>query len=170
MRDVLKILLLAFAMWLLLGGNCAHAKKTDVGLWLARSCVGEAGFDSGATSECAAMAHVYSKRAEINGLSYYRNVRLYSAAVKTCRQPWVCKLSRALKQPLKWAARYIWERYAPHWRNTLLMADAFIEGEVADPLPNAVHYGGSMDHWRAVKAGWKLIKTDGMKNNFYEVK
>jgi hypothetical protein len=161
------LILLLLILAVLAVASPTHAQ--DVALWLARSCVGEAGFDSGATGECAAIAHVYAKRTKYTGLDLYRVIRRYSAAVKTCRLGWVCKLTRDLSRPENWPYRSDWKAYRAHWRNTLLMADHFVEGLVADPLPQADHYGGRMDHHRAVAAGWKMLQTP-YKNRFYRVR
>lgn len=148
-----------------------HSKK-DVGLWLARSCVGEAGFDAVRTGECAAILNIYKKRAAVTGLSIYKVVRRYSAAVKpgaNHNRKWVLGLSRDLKKPAHWGKNLRWHVSRDLWGATLDHCDDFLAGKVPDPLPMADHYGGRMDRHLAMREGWHRLRTN-YRNEFWSVK
>jgi hypothetical protein len=148
----------------------AHADP-DVGLWLARSCIGEGTWDSAKTTECAAIAYVYKKRMRFNNLSYYKNMRLYSSALKKKKRNinrWVRHMNRDLSKPKYWPSNVRWAKYRPYFEAALKVADDFLLGKVKDPLPNAVHYGCLLDDYRAKNAGWIKLNA-GLRNFFYRV-
>jgi hypothetical protein len=147
-----------------------HAEEPDTALWLARSCIGEAGFNAHQTGECAAIWHVYRKRSELTGWTVYRVARKYSAAIKPGKQKnkWVLYLDRDGNRPKHWPAAK-WDLYRDDWMATLEHVEGFMKGEVSDPAPDAMHYGSTIDAHRAIRAGWKLIKTK-FRNQFWRVK
>lgn len=166
---ILVILVAAIGLTMPLGIKAET--KPDVGLWLARSCIGEAGFYA-VEGECAAIAHVYLKRAEIAGVPYYKTLRQYSGAIKRHRghtRPWLFGLRRDNARPENWPPNLKWPAYREAWSNTLSIADAFIAGEIPDPLPRADHYGGWVDRHRIVKGVWKRIPAP-YRNRFYCVR
>lgn len=176
MKDEIK-LLLAFGFFFLLvsmhtcSSEASPGKRPDVGLWLARSCAGEAGFDSGLTGECAAIMHLYLKRTKVSGFNMLKVVKKYSAAVKARPnhpRKWILKLSRDLKKPKGWNERTRWLAVRSLWMELLWYCDDFLAGKVPDPLPKADHYGGSPDRDRARRAGWFKLKTD-FRNDFWSI-
>lgn len=174
MKDSVKMVLVFAFFSLMLASrscDCEASGKTDVALWLARSCVGEAGFDSGSTGECAAIASVYRKRADVSRFNLYQVIRKYSAAVKPGphqSRRWVFHLSRDLGKPKQWNTRLRWSNYRGKWEEVLSVCDDFVDGKVPDPVPLADHYGGWVDRWRARKAGWFKIKTP-FRNDFWSI-
>lgn len=58
------------------------ASANDDALWLARSCVGDAGCNAWDTGECAAILHIYKKRAEKTSETVVSMASRYSAAIK----------------------------------------------------------------------------------------
>lgn len=139
-------------------------------VWLARSCVGEAGFD--AHDECVGIAWVYATRyREIGQNGRFESViRKYSAAVKeksTHRRPWILTLNLAGKQPEKWPEKLSWKVHRPMWIQMLAELDAWSQGNRPNPVPTANHYGGDMDKPR--KAWVRISPANGMKfrNTFY---
>lgn len=146
-------------------------KGHDVALWLARSCVGEAGFDAADTGECTAIAHVYAKRVHISRIPYYKMIRKYSAAVSDQRRrPWINQLNRACARPKGFGKNLKWERYQERWKRTLDTADSFFRGELSDPTPTAKHYGGWIDRHNLDPRVWKRIPDTGFRNYFYEMR
>ena len=146
-----------------------HGK--DVALWLARSCVGEAGFSSGETGECSAILHVYRKRAKLTRFNLYQVVRRYSAAIKKGphqKRDWVFHLNRKGTKPKNWG-NLKWKVYKPRWIEILNLCDQFLKNEIPDPLPHADHYGGKMDRHRADQWKWFRLKTPGYSNYFWSV-
>ncbi len=139
---------------------------------LARSCVGEAGFDSGATGECAAIAHVYARRVELarargRRMSYRFMVRAYSQPIKTGRRPWVLAL-RDSRRPRGLPRAWPWEeRLAGQWAEVLAAVDAWAAGETVNACPRAEHFGAPSDgaprHWRRIECAREF------RNLFYEV-
>jgi hypothetical protein len=164
-RILFGVFLVVFA--LIMGNQAANAQETDDGLWAARSCVGEAGFQSWVTGECAAMVWIYKKRANINGLGFYKTMRMYSGAIKKHpghSRPWVFGLNRDGTKPADWPERLDWTRYRNDWLQTLETADKAISGEIPDPLPGALHYGGYCDRHRF---GTNLIRLETEYRNIY---
>jgi hypothetical protein len=148
----------------------ASTEEPDVAVWLARSCVGEAGWTAHASGECAGIWHIYRKRAERSGRSVYTVAHMYSAAIKPRaqrRNRWVLHMDRTAERPQYWPA-LPWRAYAAAWVSTLELADRFLAGDVPDPVPDADHYGSQVDRWRAIRAGWKFIRT-GFRNQFWRV-
>lgn len=145
----------------------AQSKEPDIALWLARSCVGEAGFRSGDTGECAAIAHIYKKR----GGHFYTTMRKYSGALKTHSKhtrPWLFDLNRAMRRPDGWPEHLKWSAYIDDWKKTLWVSDQFLAGNIPDPLPDAEHFGGWVDRHRVPKH-WVRIPS-GYRNRFYKMR
>ena len=137
-------------------------------LLIAQSCVGEAGFRSWESGECAAIAYVYLKRAELSGQDINDVVRQYSAAIKPgIGKPWVRNLRRDAAQPKGWPTRLCWSQHADDWKSIMRVTDDFVAGVVMDPLPNALHYGGHMDRNRLDPRVWIRIMKPGCRNMFY---
>jgi hypothetical protein len=153
--------------------NKTEEEKPDVALWLARSCIGEAKWNCVESTECAGLMHIYLKRSIRSNGKYtiYEIVRKYSAATK--RRPdhprkWIFDLDRTKERPARFPKNLNWKwKHKPKWKKTLKHAEAFLRGEIPDPLPEADHYGSKDDHHRAVKAGWCWLVGAGMLNRFY---
>jgi hypothetical protein len=140
----------------------------EAALWLARSCIGEAGWQSAESGECAAIMWVYAKGARNKGRSVLRQARLYSSAIKrgSHSRAWVFGLNRTCTKPLGWPHHLRWDRYADRWRYTLALADLFLRDRILDPLPTAEHYGGRMDRDLDPRV-WRRLKTPGFVNWYY---
>jgi hypothetical protein len=165
---VLKIILLPL-LFTLGTFHVKHSEADRTALWLARSCVGEAGWDAAESGECAAIWHVYGKRARDTGRPIKRTARLYSSAIKRgpWAREWVFGLNRGGEKPKGWPKRLRWNRYRDRWFETLALADLFLEGRIEDPLPSAEHYGGRMDRKNLCPRSWKRIQAHGFVNWFY---
>jgi len=140
---------------------------SDPALWLARSCVGEAGWRSIETGECAAIGYVYRKRAKRSGSTYLDVLRRYSSAVGPYGRRWVRSLSRDLRRPHGWPRALKWGEHTERWHNVLAYTDAFERGELNDPTPRALHYGGWLDLHRLDPSQWQRMKLPKFKNFFY---
>jgi len=139
----------------------------DVALWLARSCVGEAGWHSVDNGECAAIAHVYHKRSyTLRSRNYMRAMTEYSAAVRVGR-PWIRQLTRKADRPRLLETNVYWGRHRDKWIKTLQFADDFFRGRIPDPTPEALHYGGGMDRGRLDPNVWEVMSTPKFRNEFY---
>jgi len=172
MKDGIKftIVVLLFSLWAF--PRCVEANEPpDVPLWLARSCVGESGWDTHKTGECAAIIHIYRKRSEVTGKSIYEVARKYSAAIKHHKghpNPWVKHLDRMGTKPKGLPTTVKWDVLKPIWLDVLAWVDTFVANPTPDPVPLADHYGGEVDHALAMKKGWWKLNTP-FKNNFYSV-
>jgi hypothetical protein len=170
--DIERTLLILGIVCLTTAHACeSRADETTTALWLARSCVGEAGWDSHTTGECAAIMHIYRKRSQINGWTVERTARKYSAAIRPWKgntRRWLRHMDATGAKPHKWPRKLRWEVYLPMWLEVYAHAVEFLEGTVPDPLPTALHYGGRMDHWRAQREGWVRLRTM-FRNLFYRV-
>ena len=138
-------------------------------VWLARSCVGEAGWN---VSECIAISWVYATRyRELNGCtSFLTIVKKYSAAIKersTHKRPWILGLNLKGNKPDKWPKNISWKIHKKLWFSILSDLDLWIKGQKPNPVIGANHFGGSMD-----RPGdyWMIIKPEGytFKNIFYK--
>lgn len=162
---LLWLLLLAVAIF----ASAVECERPDTALWLARSCVGEAGFGAHETGECLAIAHVYAKRSSITGRSYYSTMRAYSAAIKprsNKNNPWVLQLNVDATRPRGWPHGLDWDNYRSDWMATLQLARQFLSPDrQPDPLPTATHYGGWVDRHR-IPGHWVRIPTP-YRNRFY---
>ena len=138
-------------------------------LWLARSCVGEAGWAQ--FDECIAIAWVYAARAKQSSrYTFLKMVRRYSAALQKGRSmSWVRGLNYSGRLPRGWPGGLRWyQGYRRVWKTTLIVAGNWAEGKHANPCPGANHFGGPMDHHRAVKARWMPVRCSvRMRNRFY---
>ena len=136
---------------------------------LARSCVGEAGFDSGRTGECAAIAWVYAVRVEQarargRRISYRYMVNAYSQPLKTARRPWVLRL-RGPERPRGLPRAWPWEeRLAGEWAEVLERVDAWASGAVPNPCPGANHFGSVQD---GAPAAWTRISCATETRNLF---
>lgn len=145
--------------------------KRATAVWLARSCVGEAGWGSVDTGECASMMHLYARRGRLNGRGLLWTALKYSAAIKPGvhhRNRWVRHL-QGQHEPKHWPARLDWNRYVQRWEKFYWLAHSFMEGEVSDPTPNTMHYGCVFDAHRA-RPSWRRVKTPpGYRNMWWDV-
>lgn len=146
----------------------SHTQSDDTALWIARSCVGEAGFASAETGECAAIAHIYLKRAPLCRKPVQWVARRYSAAIKSTGKKWVRNLDRSGKRPLGWPKHLNWQGHLPKWAAVVSIADGVVNGRVSDPLPDALHYGGRMDKGIDLRY-FEIMKTT-FRNIFYRRK
>lgn len=159
---VILLILTALALAVPVRG---HTADIDA-VWLARSCVGEAGWSAWHTGECAAILHIYKKRAARTGETVTQMAKRYSAAIKPHsgrNNTWVLSLRADGKRPDSWPRGAKWGRYSYSWQMTLLVVELFLLGMVADPLPMAIHYGASFD---VPAPGSVRIKTI-FRNRFY---
>jgi hypothetical protein len=171
MRLEMKILLVCVVGTVgFLIAAAARSSTPDTATWLARSCIGEADWDSPVTTECASLMHIYRKRADMGPLNIRQMTRRYSAAVKPRKShpnKWVLHLTRECVQPVKWPSGLRWEVYEPWCHRAFEHADAFLRGEVPDPYPEATHFGGPMDPPRP---GMIRIPAPGYKNYLYRMR
>ncbi len=147
-------------------------------IWLARSCVGEIGFGftdrpHEADEECVAIAWVYAKRVKAIRWPLQKVIRRYSAAVKphsAHTRPWILGLNRGSQEPAAWPKNLRWSVHKPLWKQKLRVLDRWANGEIADPLPKANHYGGKMDARMAEYIRkWKRVPTpEYYLNRFYD--
>jgi len=127
-------------------------------LWLARSCVGEAGFV--AYEECIGIAWVYASRwrAAPSGATLKAVIRGYSAAVKrrsTLRRKWILNLQLDGTRPKGWPKRLRWDGHRPFWEKILYELDQWSKGYRENPVKGANHFGGKMD---TPSKSWVRIK------------
>lgn len=145
---------------------CRFGHTNDDALWLARSCIGEAGWNAWETGECAAILHIYKKRSAMTGETPAKLASRYSAAIKSHkgkRNRWVLGLTENAERPHNWPHRLNWQRFRFSWLMTLLVVDMFLHDMTVDPLPRALHYGCVFDN---PPPGSVRIKTQ-FRNRFY---
>jgi hypothetical protein len=156
------------------GGDATASERSQdrTAEWLARSCIGESGFDAYKTGECESIMWVYRKGAMQQGRSVLLQARLYSSAIKRGKhhkRPWIFHLSRKGIKPRGWGNGAKWANHKDRWLKTLELANLFIQGKVEDPLPTAEHYGCKTDTNKLNPKVWRRIKVSSeYENLFYE--
>lgn len=129
----------------------ASSPRESAVVWQARSCVGEAGWRD--YEACRAMTWVHMKRAREHSLPVERMVRLYSRAVRDPSLPnppprsrrWVLGLTTSGPAPIGWPQGPNWPRHRMLFQKMADLVDDILAGEVPDPCPDVIHYGGPMD-------------------------
>lgn len=114
-----------------------HAGEGATRLWVARSCFGEATWNH---HDCASIFWVYRKRAARAGVDWFGVMRRYSEPLKG-------KTARSRE-----ILTYPWgdvpgksARFNRNWTKLRELATRLVAGEVPDPCPEAIHFGGRMD-------------------------
>ena len=161
--------------WLLVAEICKanepqgnRNRRVDTALWLARSIVGECGWKCVDTGEAAAIAWIYHKRSyHFPGRNYFRAMMDYSAAIRVGRA-WIRNLNRRGDRPRLLEGQIYWGKHRKLWMKTLDFADRFFRGQVTDPCPQCLHFGGHFDKKNMNMSVWKVADTPGTKNLFFE--
>lgn len=140
-------------------------------LALAQVCASEASVQT-ETDDCAAIAHVLRRRDR--GRSIAVMARAYSSRVfdrgRTDGRRWVAHLRPSPSQPHGWPSTLPWERWRPRWAALYQHAGAILAGEVPSPCERPPdHWGGPMDDWRAIKAGWHRVDCGKTFNHFWAI-
>lgn len=140
-------------------------------LALAQICASEASVQS-ETDDCAAIAQVLIRRARggpLKKIAYNYSSRVFSRD-RTDARRWIAHLSPTGEQPPGWPATLPWNKWQKRWLDLYRHAGRILRGEVANPcLTPPDHWGGEMDDWRAVKAGWNRVDCGDTFNNFWAV-
>lgn len=175
--DIVFWFLFLFLVWLFCFGYRGACGSTSpqishkAQLWLARACVGEAGWES-VEGECAAIGYVIQKRVPVVRKPFLKVLKKYSWAIQyhpKHTRKWLLHLNRDLSKPKFWPKDANWERYVSRWQAVLSVASQFSEGGIPDPTPEANHWGGRMDAWRAKQWGWKRVKAPShFRNQFFD--
>ena len=144
----------------------------DTKVWLARSCVGEAGFH--AVEECMGIAWTYAtryKRINKPSIKFETFIKQYSAALKSkfnVTRTWVMGLRIDGKRPSGWPNHLDWKSYAPHWETVLSSLDSWAIGLMPNPVEGADHFGGPMDknvyNWQKINP----VSSVHFRNRFYK--
>ena len=151
--------------------------NNEARIWLARSLIGEVGWDRPA--EQTAVAWVYANRAKkLNQYTYLQMVRQYSAAVRKPgqrRQPWVFELQLNDHRPKYWPNYIEWkDHHSQYWLDTLDLIDQWQAGKIPNYCPTANHFGSYHDSLKAEALRWtrvECIVPEGGKrfrNRFYD--
>lgn len=139
-------------------------------VWNARVCVGEVGWRA-PLEACSAMVWVHAKRAKATGVTLATMARRYSRAVR--RPPrhrtWVGQLDVTPTPPVAWPPHLdgAWPRYRARFADVLSHVRAILRGEVPDPCPDAMHYGGPMDSTPSRHAEDATCVFEGTRQRFF---
>lgn len=181
MKSLLTVILILMISFACFGSGVSRGGRpipreqwTDsTKVWLARSCVGEAGFD--AYEECIGIAWVYAVRWKSSaGRDTLEGViRSYSAAVKSRnshKRKWIFDLRLDGKRPKGWPKRLSWKGHLKFWNKILFELEQWSKGFRPNPVKGAIHWGGSMD---TPHASWVRVLPEAgvkFKNIFYRSK
>lgn len=146
----------------------ARVRQHDA-LTLARMVAGETGPDE--LDVATAQIGVIARRAALRRTSIGTMARLYSAALRHPTRPWVLHLEDRRRAPAAWPDRASWTAYRPRFAELVLHVERVLAGDVADPCPNADHFGSAaLDGHRAARAGWARVCGDvHPRQAFYDV-
>jgi hypothetical protein len=108
---------------------------------LAQACVAEAGFDSGATGERAAIGWVYARRFYLrriagNYTSFAALIWRENPSVRMSRRSWIRNL-RADERPRGMPHHWPWDRLLPKWLQIRHLVQEWSNGLVPNPCPTA---------------------------------
>jgi hypothetical protein len=130
--------------------------------WLARSLIGEVGWDRPA--EQAAVAWVYANRArKLEQYTFVAMVKRYSAAIRRpgkLRAPWLFELQPDNRsKPKSWPEFARWKNHrSESWIAVLDVVDRWQAGEIPNYCPDANHFGNYGDRLRALSLRWTSIQ------------
>ena len=136
---------------------------------LARSCVAEAGFTSGRSGECAAIAYVYARRFhQMRAAGRYTPFSMvvwrYSAPLRLNVRQWVNQLDGD-ERPRSMPRRWPWDRLLPKWQQIKAMVQDWAAGRIENPCPGANHFGSVQD---GAPADWTSIRCHvRVRNRFW---
>lgn len=146
----LFLLILAFAIP---AGADSVRLGRNASLVQTRSCVGETQFHE---DTCVAMTWVHLKRARLHGVSFVSMASRYSTVLRRPSRAWIFQLKLEGPPPARWPRGISWSRYQERFRELHEKVDEVLRGEVPDPCPDVLHYGGPMD---AVPRGYESDPT-----------
>ena len=149
MRFFLTLLLLLLAAWPADASLPPIRLGRDAALIQTRSCVGETQFHH---DTCVAMTWIHMKRAQLHGTTLATMASRYSTVIRRPRRAWIFLLKPEGPMPMTWPRRISWSRYQERFRDLHEKVEEVLRGEVSDPCPDAMHYGGPMD---AVPRGYE---------------
>ena len=147
-------------------------------LALAVVCVGEITPTWSVTErECAAIAAVIQARAEARGMSFEGMARAYSDGHFRLdgRRDWLAGLRLDGSRPEHWPRGLSWSAHRPRWERAVQVARGVLGGpwarlEALAGCEGPVDYwGGRMDDWRALRAGWEPVDCGPTTNRFWRV-
>jgi hypothetical protein len=109
---------------------------------LAAAVVGESGWQR-VTDHDALPWLLYNRWRDAGG-SFEEMILQYCKAL-TGKRPWLLELNSQGVRPPLWPANASWARHRDKWLAIHDRIGAWARGEVPNPCPNAVHFGGGMD-------------------------
>jgi hypothetical protein len=129
----------------------------DDRITLARALVAEADFHE---PDHQAIAWVLAKRYRITrgDEPFAAFVARYCSAFKTDTYR-----SRTIRQ-LPWGTAPLGHPWKTGWTSVRRFVESWLRGNVQDPCPEAMHFGGPMD---TPPPGWRLVQCGETRNRFY---
>jgi hypothetical protein len=152
-----------------------HDDRTDghppAQLALAQICASEASVQV-ETDDCAAIAHVLKRRARrmsFTAMALKYSTRVFQRDRRDARR-WIAHLKPDGARPTGWPEALPWSKWQPRWLSLYRHAGRILRNEVPSPCATPPdHWGGSMDDWRAIKAGWQRVDCGQTLNHFWAV-
>jgi hypothetical protein len=134
---------------------------------LARVCVKEASFRGFA--DCPPIGSVLSR---VGRGDVVRGAKRYSPRtfdpVRLGNRPWIAWLRANGTKPEGWPEHLSWPNHRSSWERMVALAQSVIEGSGEAPC-TPDHWGGPMDHFRAVRNGWIQLDCGPTVNEFWQV-
>jgi hypothetical protein len=154
------------------GAQATGAGHPHPQLALAQICASEASVQT-ETDDCAAIAQVLKRRARV--MSFSQIARRYSTRVfqrdRRDGRRWIAHLTPNGQEPAGWPESLPWSKWQKRWLSLYHHAGRILRDEVPSPCATPPdHWGGSMDDWRARKAGWRQVDCGRTLNNFWSVR
>ena len=131
---------------------------------LAAAVVGESGWQR-VTDHDALPWLLYARWRAIGGS--FDDVILQYCKALTGKRVWLLELNPQGVKPPMWPANASWAKHRRKWLAIRDRIGAWARGEVRNPCPTAVHFGGHMD---PVRAGTMPAACAGSVNRFWKRK
>lgn len=169
---VIAIVAFAIVASQLLDACSARADQEPAHVTLARTCVSEASWTAIESGDCAAIATIARRVGHGDvALGLRRYARPAHNQNRRDARRWVAFLGNSPGKPEGWPARLSWERHAPYWQRVLDGSRRILDGEIRHRcVEEPWHWGGPMDHARAVRNRWRRIDCGPTRNEFWRLR
>jgi hypothetical protein len=131
---------------------------------LAAAVVGESGWQR-VTDHDALPWLLYSRWRTVGG-SFDAMILQYCKAL-TGKRPWLLQLNPQGDRPAMWPAKASWAKHRRKWLAIRDRIGAWARGEVPNPCPNAIHFGGHMD---PAQGAMVPARCAGSVNRFWKIR
>lgn len=142
--------------------------RGDAGLWLARICVSESGWDSPA--DCSAILEVLRWGGYHHGTHWLTHAQSYSRRLfggARRHRGWPSHLRVDGEEPEQWPSTVAWSAYRARWLSILATARRMAAHPTANCEEAPTDWGGRVDLDRARRLGMVPVSCGATRNWFF---